>query len=544
MIPSPLLPLLPSSHTSTSSSKPHQHRRPSGDKSGTVHRASSTPSLHKSASSKNNGAPSKSGRLHYHPHVAHTSASKHHRTTSFGHRVPSYGKQLNKLTALTTDNAVSAPKEHLTVHSTVRKAGSTGMRRSYSEGSGTSYPAQNVIGLALSKKERRRSSGSTSALRPKDKWPTSQPYALTAATKPKQQHVTFSTKHFSDDDDDDTTLVHRKSSDVVESPHHLRSISPTQTTVPYRHPATKFGLKEVLSPSSYKFLPKNLIQMALDPPKVSMTNAVSKDLTKLSASMEQASSDIARSNTPFFELQVTSPSNRLSHFISTTPPSRTARTPESDVAGLRRNRSNPSLSIEHTIPLTTQSQVKLTRTQQKLLLQRASTQSLNLSTTYSSPSLNTSVSLEQRGDYFSPLSATSQTQLPPGFPINIPYDVKVAREYDRISRELNNVRRFGDPTADALERLRSRTVPSATKRADSIKKQSTFGLYTWRRSPDKLGVQRVSEENEVFTGERKSKVEELMRRLWFDEIDVAELSGLEEEEEVAAGRRNQRARLW
>lgn len=143
MIPSPRLPQLPSSHTSTASSKPHQHRKPSGDKSGTVHRASSTPSLHKSASGKNIGAPSKSGRPHNHPHVAHTSASKHHRTTSFGHRVPSYGKQLNKLTTLTADNAVSAPKEHLTVHSTVRKAGGTNMHRSYSEGSGTSNLAQN-----------------------------------------------------------------------------------------------------------------------------------------------------------------------------------------------------------------------------------------------------------------------------------------------------------------------------------------------------------------------------------------------------------------
>lgn len=274
-----------------------------------------------------------------------------------------------------------------------------------------------------------------------------------------------------------------------------------------------------------------------------MTNAVSKDLTKLSASMEQASSDIARSSTPFSELQVTSPLSRLSHFISTTPPSRTPRTPESNVSGLRRNQSTTSLSIEHTIPLTTQSQVKLTRTQQKLLLQRASTQPLNLSTTYSSPSLNTSVALEQKGDYFSPLPATAQTQLTSGFPINIPYGVKVAREYDRISRELNNARRFGDPTADAIERLRSRTVPPATKRADSAKKQSTFGLYTWRRSPDKVGVQRGPEENEVFTGERKSKIEELMRRLWFDEIDVAEPSGLEEDEEAAVGRRSERARL-
>ena len=140
-MPSPLPPpLLPSSHTSTTSltHRAQQHRKTSADKPGLVKRNSSTSSLHRSMSSKSNAsAGATKTAKHHHAHVAHTSTSKHHRTTSFGHRVPSYGKGLNKLTALTTAHPDDAPKEHLSVHSIVDKAhGGTSLQRSLSEGNG------------------------------------------------------------------------------------------------------------------------------------------------------------------------------------------------------------------------------------------------------------------------------------------------------------------------------------------------------------------------------------------------------------------------
>jgi hypothetical protein len=146
-MPSPLPLQLPSSHNSaiTSSSRFAQHRKTSADKPGLVQRTSSTSSLHRVVSNKSNSSigTSKTGK-HHHPHVAHTSASKHNRTTSFGHRVPSYGKGLNKLTALTTVNTEDAPKEHLSIHSIVDRAGGASMQRSMSEGSGL-VPCYSII---------------------------------------------------------------------------------------------------------------------------------------------------------------------------------------------------------------------------------------------------------------------------------------------------------------------------------------------------------------------------------------------------------------
>ena len=138
-MPSPLPSNLPSSHTSSTSlsHRAQQHRKTSNDKPGLMKRNSSTSSLHRSTSSKSNASvgATKPGK-HHHPHVAHTSASKHHRATSFGHRVPSYGKGLNKLTALTTVHTDEAPKGHLSVHSIVDRAqGGSSMHRSLSEGS-------------------------------------------------------------------------------------------------------------------------------------------------------------------------------------------------------------------------------------------------------------------------------------------------------------------------------------------------------------------------------------------------------------------------
>jgi hypothetical protein len=52
--------------------------------------------------------------------------------------VPSYGKGLNKLTALTTVSTDDGPKEHLSIHSLVDRAGGASMQRSLSEGNGFS----------------------------------------------------------------------------------------------------------------------------------------------------------------------------------------------------------------------------------------------------------------------------------------------------------------------------------------------------------------------------------------------------------------------
>jgi hypothetical protein len=133
---SPLHYQLPSSHASSTAST--RHRKSSTDRPELVQQNSSTNSLHRSISSKSNsstGLATKGGK-HHHLHVAHTSASKHHRTTTFGYRVPSYGKGLNKLTTLSTVNTGDAPKEHLSIHSIVGRGGGPSIQRSYSEGSG------------------------------------------------------------------------------------------------------------------------------------------------------------------------------------------------------------------------------------------------------------------------------------------------------------------------------------------------------------------------------------------------------------------------
>lgn len=135
--------------------------------------------------------------------------------------------------------------------------------------------------------------------------------------------------------------------------------------------------------------------------------------------------------------------------------------------------------------------------------------------------------MESAPDYFSPMP-TTPTFVAPG-QSNMTYDVKVAREFDRISRELINAKRFGDPTGDAIRRLQDRINPSKNSLA---KKQSAFGLsMAWKRSPDKHegGRTRV-DHGELFEGERKSKVREIMRRLWFDEVDVQDVSGERDDE--------------
>ena len=141
-----------------------------------------------------------------------------------------------------------------------------------------------------------------------------------------------------------------------------------------------------------------------------------------------------------------------------------------------------------------------------------------------SSSLQQTANMESNGqDYFSPIPSTTQTTLTPGLQIPIPYDVRVAREFDRISRELANAKRFGDPSADALGRLRTRTMPTTKDRL--TKKPNGFALgMTWKRSPDKdeyrtrRGRESFTTE-EVFDGERRSKAREILRQLWLDEGD-------------------------
>lgn len=447
---------------------------------------------------------------------------------------------------------------------------------------------------ALGKKERRPSSGSVHSTKPKVRRSVahSQPPPVPKIPSTHQQHVKFSTEHSSDDNDgsEDGTLVHRKSTEIVESPPlddfqepPVAKVNRTSTApagwMPqppppllqkqqiYPYLPQKSALKEGLSSSAPKFLQKSFSSLALAQPTVSHTNAMSKDLGKSATSIEH---HVLSGRTPSSEGLV-GPSSHpsTSHFVSSTPPSRGLRTPDSEISrGIRRNQSATSLATtahDHTIPLSTTSQGKLTRTQQKLLLQRASTQPLTLQPTasHASPSIPQVAHMEsitaQGGDYFAPMPPTP-TPFTPGLQVNVPYDVKVAREFDRISKELVNARRFGDPTAAAICRLRERIglVPSPPTEIPSgqtlLKKQSTFGLsMAWKRSPDKSGVtssqpppgKRSVDRDDVFGIVNRGKVKELARQLWFDEVVLADYMGrlrLDDDEEEVTVRKVSRRR--
>lgn len=409
--------------------------------------------------------------------------------------------------------------------------------------------------IALAKKTRRSSSSSIHSSRSRVRRPTSQPQGH-PTTKSTKQHVQFTTRYSSDEEeDDDGTTVHQKPSEIVESPrlhhdipHQLHHISPTPTPVIHYPSSAKSALKEGLSSSSApKFLQKSLSQATLVPPEVFITNVVSNDLVRPSTSVEHIFQDGAAQSTPTSEPTVTPSSNPVSRFISSTPPGRSPKTPDLDMTnatiGFGRYQSATSLartSQDHTIPLTSVSQRKLTRTQQKLLLQKASTQPpihpLTPTTYASSPALQqTSMREVSIPDYFSPLPSTTQARLSPGIQVNIPYDVKVAREFERISRELSNARKFGDPTADAIARLRYRIKPATsnttTTKKGFTKKQSAYGFgMSSKPSPDKLDSRTSRKGNavddNVAGGEKRSKVRDVMKKLWFDEADVVDVVGL------------------
>lgn len=169
---------------------------------------------------------------------------------------------------------------------------------------------------------------------------------------------------------------------------------------------------------------------------------------------------------------------------------------------------------------------------------------LNLTNTgHASPSLGTmTAQMESAVDYFSPLPSGTQSNLSPGVQANISFDAKVAREFDRISRELTNAKRFGDPISDALGRLQQRTNPVSTRAVG--KKQTAFGLHAaWKRSPDKMeatGVRNRSrdvEEEGLQTRDRKTKIQEVMGRLWNDEVDFSRRGNDDDGEETLVGKR-------
>lgn len=383
----------------------------------------------------------------------------------------------------------------------------------------------------MTKRERRQSASSTHLSRPRVPQSKSHLQECPTENKPAEPQVAFSTHYSSDDDDDEATMVHGSASEIAESPQcqpNLPSLCHIKTDP---SPPKSSPKGEGLHSPIPSFLKKSLSHTSLLPPEVSMTNALSKDLTKSSSSLEHIYTENVRSS-PLSEPQIFPSSTSTSQFISLTPPSRTSRTPDPDMTELRRNRSLTALATntqDHTIiPLTTALQGKLTRTQQKLLLQRASTQypihPFNLITTttnVSSPLQNSSdVESTTMSDYFSPL----------------PFDVKVAREFDRISRELVNVRRFGDPTTDAIARLRNRIKPATPSTITTNaqgglnKRPSAFGLnVSWKRLSDNVdstySMRGNANDNEVLGG-RDRKVQEIMRRLWFDEADVTDIAGL------------------
>lgn len=131
---------MPLSSQSPSSQNPplaqqSRRRKSVTDKPGVVHRTNSTTSLTSNKSNLSTGIPKGGKHLFPHAHIAHTSASKFHRGTTFGHRAPSYGKGLNKLTALTAVHNEDGPKERLSHQNLVERAANASMKRSYSEGS-------------------------------------------------------------------------------------------------------------------------------------------------------------------------------------------------------------------------------------------------------------------------------------------------------------------------------------------------------------------------------------------------------------------------
>jgi hypothetical protein len=190
---------------------------------------------------------------------------------------------------------------------------------------------------------------------------------------------------------------------------------------------------------------------------------------------------------------------------------------------------------------------KPTRTMQKQVMYRDLEQEAFESQQFS-PMI---IKPDSRNDYFVPDhhhdSATSGVEEDP-FLSTYP---KLNQELRRITKELNNVKKFSDPVADALQRLRERrgenspiaNMPSSSKN-DS--KFSLSGSWMKRFSPDRRDTSssspvhplrqnslpsRLKEDDDhngesndpnhedggvsVFNGEQESKLREVTRQLWF-----------------------------
>jgi TORC1 subunit TCO89 len=321
-----------------------------------------------------------------------------------------------------------------------------------------------MVAMAM-KRERRQSGGSTSGRQRMRRHSTKQ--------RSTTQHVTFSATHSSDEDE-----VPRKVATLTSSP------------VP-----AKDGLPQ--------FLNKNLSQTTLAPPTLSITNAISKDLhakldhhfpaepLRTGTSPETPSSSTGTA--PFHLSLATSQPQSLTSSSSA----------ETDRGPLPHNHSSTSLAQHEALLPSTHT--KLTRTQQKLLLQRASTQPLPQPLT--SPSRLTPHQSDPQQDYFSPRQPATQS-LPS---VGMTYDVKVAREFERVARELSTVQRFSDPLNEALRRLDRCRVSGF--RAGQVARVT--GKRPGRPKPrQREGSREVVMGRGVFSGEDESQVRECLRRLW------------------------------
>ena len=152
---------------------------------------------------------------------------------------------------------------------------------------------------------------------------------------------------------------------------------------------------------------------------------------------------------------------------------------------------------------------------------------------------------DSRNDYFVPDHIPANTGLEEdAFLSTYP---KLNQELRRITKELNNVKKFSDPVAEALQRLRERTgenspIANMPSSKNGGSKFSLSGSWMKRFSPDRSQVSspepslrknslpsRLKEDNmvdpkqkdhedggvSVFDGEQESKLREVTRQLWF-----------------------------
>lgn len=181
---------------------------------------------------------------------------------------------------------------------------------------------------------------------------------------------------------------------------------------------------------------------------------------------------------------------------------------------------------------------KITRTMQKQVMYRDLEQEAFESQQFS-PMI---IRPDSRNDYFVPdhIPANAGVEEDP-FLSTYP---KLNQELRRITKELNNVKKFSDPVADALQRLRERTGPNSpianvpAKNGDG--KFPLSGSWIKRFSPDRRDTSspepssrknslpsRLKDTGEakeerhedvgvsVFDGEQESKLREITRQLWF-----------------------------